>query len=389
MADPMTTTTETEVENTGNTGQQQSQEQSQAQSQQQSQEQAQGESKSNLTAAQEAELAKLLEEQGLQIIETGDGKKTLAKTVTYDGRTYTKTIEELVKDAEKAGGADEKFRKAAELRNQATTEAQIGQLVLTMRDESKPMEERLDAMRKFGVLLGDDPAAVEQSIQQYLQTAQVQSQQGPQGQQGASGNTKGQGGQGGLGNIDLSKLPPEVQEAVKFAQEAQAERDRQAIYEVIEKGVDTDPILGKLPVESPGEGQPSPRDKIKDLAKREVAYRVLVLGEDFGPKLVGDVLQELRTLPNLFTKPDTPAEGRVRLELPREAVHEYPELLSLGGVVGGSPPLQAGAPGAGGGSESGRPVYDPTDPNWMDSFLNDVRRHMNERLSPSGKSGSK
>ena len=106
MADPKTTTTETEPEagaGARNADAAAEQEQAQAQSQQQSQEQSQGQGESNLTAAQEAELAKLLEEQGLQIIETSDGKKTLAKTVTYDGRTYTKTLEELVKDAEKAG----------------------------------------------------------------------------------------------------------------------------------------------------------------------------------------------------------------------------------------------------------------------------------------------
>lgn len=236
------------------------------------------------------DVAGLLAKVGLRVQQT-DGGPTLVRDVTVNKQTRVVTLDELSNAFTKAAGADEKFRQADELRKQTLAQAaqyQESMTVLenlkTMRDESKPAAERIAAMQKVAVQLGENPADAEKAAAQMLAQAAASAAAGA----GSAAADKAKA------PLKLEDLPPEFQNAIKRSQKQESDELRDKIYAAVNDSVAGDPILRKLDKEA--------LDEVKELARREVRARVVIDGEQPNADLFVDVIQRMRRVASKMSK---------------------------------------------------------------------------------------
>jgi len=225
--------------------------------------------------------------------QTAEGT-TLVRDVTVNKQTRVVTLDELSNAFTKAAGADEKFRQADELRKQTLAQAsqyQESMTVLenlkTMRDESKPAAERIAAMQKVAVQLGENPADAENAAKQMLAQAAANAANAAAGENGAAADKA-------KAPLKLEDLPPEFQNAIKRSQKQESDELRDKIYAAVNDSVAGDPILRKLDKEA--------LDEVKELARREVRARVVIDGEQPNADLFVDVIQRMRRVASKMSK---------------------------------------------------------------------------------------
>ena len=294
--------------------------------------------------------------------------------VKVGGVTRLVTAEELVKGYEKAGGADETFRKASDLRKQNAEAIQMYDLVQKTKDESATIQDRMQATQQLAVMFGQSPEEAAQAVEEIAKQN--------------AGMDTGAGQAEEPPAFDTSRLPPAIQDDLRFAHEQRLAQTRNKIWDSVENSVDKDGVLGKLGAED--------RIVLKELAKEKVKSRVVADGEEFGPDMVVAVLQELRPVGARFGKPQTSsmsAQDAAIAGLSPEQRAAVANALggggySLGGATAaaglqadvsgpqrgqGQGPQNAGA--TAGGTDR---VTDPNDPQWGDDLQRDIQSRMQQ-----------
>lgn len=291
------------------------------------------------------DVANLLSKVGLRVQQT-DAGPTLVRDVTVNKQTRVVTLDELSNAFTKAAGADEKFRQADELRKQTLAQASQYQESMTvlenlkaMRDDSKPAAERIAAMQKVAVQLGENPADAENIAKQML--AQVAANAAAAGNGAAAVEAKGP--------LKLEDLPPEFQNAIKRSQKQESDELRDKIYTAVNDSVAGDPILRKLDKEA--------LDEVKELARREVRARVVIDGEQPNADLFVDVIQRMRRVASKMSK--------------KAAAGGQDDVLPNLGGFGGA----AGLQGAGADVDLDKPVS-ILDPNYASKMQVRIRMRM-------------
>lgn len=241
--------------------------------------------------------------------------------IKVNGQERLVTQDELLKMAEKSGGAEEAFRRAAEAEKNAAQALHLQTLLQASRDASKTIDQRVDAMSEIAILQGEDPAIVAQ------QAAELKVQLAG----GATPPSKGNKGNGAEPvppkPLTLADQPAEVQEAVAAVREQKLAAHRQKIYEVTQNSVEADQIVATLNAED--------KAYLVQQAKNEVQRRVVAEGEGFGPELVAAVIQGLRPLASKLLAASKPAPAPAGDDTLAALAQTYPELM-------GSLPMMAG-----------------------------------------------
>lgn len=288
--------------------------------------------------------------------------------VVVNGTERLVTQDELVKAYEKVSGADEAFRKAAKLREEAAQGVRVAELFGTIKDESKPVEARLQAYNELAVQMGQ-PTVTLDELQAAATTGAAPAPKG------GKGSGRGAGQPETPQPIQTTQLPPDVQQELAYSRQKRLEEAREQIFRGVEKSVDTDPEIGKIQ-------DVASRAKFHELAKREVQRRVVLGGlQDVTPELVAEVLQELRPLAASIRKAESAADPELAAATATDGQVAPDALTALGGLPGvagiGGPGLQAGATAQGGNGATaggaGKPVP-ITSTDWAADFSAAVAR---------------
>jgi hypothetical protein len=172
------------------------------------------------------------------------------------GKVVRATMEEVLGMAEKAGGADERFREAAEVRKafggmdaqMARKGVRVMELVERFQGEGEPSEAEVE---EFVELIGMDPADL-----------------GP-GKKGRGQGKEGrkEGGRKEAAPVGMNDLDGRVRVVVEEAEKAAMERLEREIGEKVKNALDKDKEIGKV-VEMYPEGPE------RDLFRERVLYEI-------------------------------------------------------------------------------------------------------------------
>ena len=224
------------------------------------------------TEEQQAEETKTEEKQ--QEETKKEETKAETHTVKVDGVDVELTIDELKERASKASGADNRFREAAEATKAAERGLRIETLTKSISGSDAPSEADI---KELAVLLEIDPteftATLGEEPTQKTTTKTTETD--------FSAEFRKQ----------FDATPAEVKAILDFSQQRHVNDARKEIREITDKGVDKDPIIGKMIV---GEG----KDKRLLAAKNMVAEDVLTKiqnGKPFGAEMVTASVQMVRT----------------------------------------------------------------------------------------------
>jgi len=246
-----------------------------------------------------------------------DPAKDASYTLVIDGEERTVTLDEMRKLAEKAGGADKRFREAADERKRTASAIRLEDLANRFQQGALSREEVNEYYSRIG-------------IAEFAQEAEGVTE----------GETAAEQVRRPIGKDDLS---PEIREELDEAHRLRIEAHQRKINDDIEVAVDTDAILGRIA----GKDQKR-QEELRNLVLGEVQRRVLVSGQPYGPDTVRAAVQRARSIAGLFGKQET-AAGK--------------PLPGLGGAAGASPTLHAKEP------LKRVPVTDPTYDDYVHAAL--------------------
>ncbi len=213
-------------------------------------------------------------------------------TIKVDGKERTVTKVELINLAQKADGADAKFREASEMRDNAQHGARIGSLFTSAKDGGLTTKEASE----LGGLIGLDTADMEKFMAN-------EDKDKNKDDKPAEPEKK----------VVLTDMPEEVQKAVKASQTAEYEKAVVIITEDCKNVVDKDKILVKLIGDSSTADEvPSKMAAAAGMVFDDVQRRIYS-GEQYGPDLVASSLQAIRANLQKF---GTPAKASEQPNLP-------------------------------------------------------------------------
>ena len=227
------------------------------------------------------------QEQGEQRPAASPAAQPQTYEVIVKGQTRQVTLEELKTLATKSAGADEAFRQAAEIRKEAErlkAEAGEGARVRELIQKTKAGTITSEEVEEYAQLLGVELPAEEENVETEG-TAQgtVQTQRG---------------------KVQFDDLDPDLQQEIKNARAQTAERQAARIRGEIYGAVAADKELARML-----RGDEEAAKVVRDLAVEEVERRALVYGEQYGPELLGGVVQSLRAKLSRLRKPGQGALG--------------------------------------------------------------------------------
>lgn len=200
-------------------------------------------------------------------------------TVTVDGQSKDITLAEALKDAEKVGGADAKFRTAAEQVKQAERGIKAMELFDRLAtDDGKPNEADLSELAGLLKIDGSD-----------LMKLMDIEEAGDKGSRGKKGKAEDV--------VGFDKLSPELQEVVKAAREAQWDETVKIVKGDCKKAIDKDEILSKI-VDRAEEGKKSEvQQTLIDIVFEDVQRKILAR-EEYGADMVKNSVQRARAVVN-------------------------------------------------------------------------------------------
>ena len=268
--------------------------------------------------------------------------------VIVNGKKVEMTLDELKEHATKGAGADEKFRQASELRKTAERGIRLDELAHKMADEGDAVSPA--DLNEFITLLGGDPADLDMS--------KMTPNQPPTGQSNTSdpNKTNPQGTQP-LSVVKKEQLDPDVQRVLNQANEAELSRIRENIVAETRKGIDNDSVLGKLIDELPEDTREEVKSELYDMAEERVRNQIVLENKPFGPQMVQEVAQVLRSRIKRLGIPSTPRGGQL--------------------------PTSASGPGMGYGNQQvlpDKPVerVSSTDPDYIEKTTQRVQQNLNK-----------
>jgi len=222
-----------------------------------------------------------------------------AKGATYDikidGTERTVTVDELKKLAEKSGGADEVFRKAAD----ETKKAQAGLRVMSLFEGLKEGETPASSdVTELAGLLGMDAAELLDAMGGKTDTTT-----GKKTEKGKKDSAEGKITAEDLKDIGLDQLSPELRGILESAKETQFQQIISDVKEKCKEAVDKDEILGKIikSREDDAESSALSAGFIENVFKD--VQRKISLREKYGPEMIKASVQELRAFVAKFGTP--------------------------------------------------------------------------------------
>jgi len=232
---------------------------------------------------------------------TEDTGSTNTVSMTIDGKTVEKTLEEVVKMAEKVGGADARFREAAEIRKAAQNGVEIMELKGKLED-GDASDEEIDRWVEIWDLTDDDKA--------FLKGEEPAAKNKPAPQKKDPVPPRSPGSE--EKKVKFEDLDPRIQKSIQVSEEQdRAQREREFKEEVagaIKASDELKEILKK--VEEKERGGIS--KFLQGQCESEVVAR-LFQGERYGTKFVkktvDSVIQRAIKFGSLFRGGDTPVPG--------------------------------------------------------------------------------
>ncbi|KKN04208.1 hypothetical protein LCGC14_1099800 [marine sediment metagenome] len=238
-----------------------------------------------------------------------DGGKKDDTPATFDikvsGVDKTVTLDEMKEMATKAGGADEKFREAAQKLKDAEDATSAGA-------EGKEIKELFGKLftsgeynktdiRRFGELTGQGAEEMEKMFAAELEK---------QGKTSAGAK----GDDTPFRKLTAEDLAPDLQETLAGAKQTQVEQAEIKIAGMVEKGVDKDDFFGTIIKDTEEKQQESRKTAITDMVKREVNKRILsspYTNEKFGDAMIKGAIQEIRANIKAYGVPTKASEQPV------------------------------------------------------------------------------
>lgn len=233
----------------------------------------------------------------------GGGKKESAADtheIKVNGETRTVTTAELVELAQKAEGAEAKFKEASEIRKKAGDALRQQELITRLGDsDHEPTEAEI---RELAGMIGVDP----KEFAEYMK--------------GDSEPEAKPDKKGGEGEIKLSKEqvaevlgidPAEAKSILEYSRQRHIEDAKKEIRKTSDNAVEKDDVFGKMIV---GEDKDDRLLAIKDLVAEDVLRRIQD-GEPFGAELVAASVQKIRAYLKRVGIPGKPDQYPVTLGL--------------------------------------------------------------------------
>jgi hypothetical protein len=224
------------------------------------------------------------EETGQQGGQAGKSDDATAKeqqaektfSVTINGQTRSLTESELIALASKAGGAEEKFSRAAEMRKEAERGVKLMEVMEAVKGGTATKEQVDTVLEMFGV----DPNNVDGYDKMFNPQAQQQPKMVKQQQ--------------GTGTIGMEQLDPKIQGALKAAEEQEISRVRIEIEGKTRSTLENDGVLGKMLGGMGSEKKKVIMDELFDMAMQDVREGICIRNQVFGPEMLNDAVQRLR-----------------------------------------------------------------------------------------------
>ena len=208
----------------------------------------------------------------------GEAKTTPEPTthkLTIDGEEKILSTAELVKLAEKSGGADVRFQAAAEASKAAERGVRVETLVKSISTSDAPTEAEV---RELAGLLEIEPS----EFMEYLKESDPPNKSDTKGAN-TDFNTEFQ--------KQMGATPAEVKAILEFSQTRHVNDARKEIREISDLAVDKDTIIGKMIV---GEDSDDVKVAVKDMVAEDV-LRKIQDGKPVGAEMVAASVQRVRS----------------------------------------------------------------------------------------------
>jgi len=221
--------------------------------------------------------------------DTKSDDSTANKETTYNlkisGEERQVTLDEMKEMASRSGGADKKFRDAAESLKKAEKWGTVGDLFTKISDPNNPPAK--EEVAQLAALLGLDPKALLSILAE---------------EEGNNENTgsknKGKEKPAGDKKLDVKDLPDEVQAVLQGAKKSQIEAAIAEVKSDVGEALDKDEIIGKMVVA--GDDTSGLKNALSEMIFEDVQRRILA-GEQYGPELVKTSVQKARTRLSKFS----------------------------------------------------------------------------------------
>lgn len=199
--------------------------------------------------------------------------------IKVDGEIKHMTLEEMKELASKAGGADERFREASKLRE----EAKVGVELKKAFEKINSGEFDESDVRKLAELTGQDP----DEAATIFKTEKAKAK-------GTTSTTPKQ-------KIALEDLPDDIRQIIETAKQDQISAAEREINNIVRSAVDKDEILGKIMVDA-SEGKTEEERKglqeaVASMVQRDVRAKILAsphTREKFGTEMIRNSIQTIR-----------------------------------------------------------------------------------------------
>lgn len=213
-------------------------------------------------------------------------KKEEPKTyeVKVAGETRGLTLDEMKDLASKSAGADEKFRDAAKMKEDASKGIEIGKVFEKINSGDFDATD----VRKMAELTGQDADTAVATYNAEVKAADEKNKKAGVETPPAGAKPK---------KIEVGDLPEDVQEIIKGARESQIDDAEKKIKEMVVAEVDKDDFLGKIVVDAPDEQRDGIKDVVTSMVQRDVRTKILaspVTKEKFGTDMIRNSIQMVR-----------------------------------------------------------------------------------------------
>ena len=209
--------------------------------------------------------------------------------VKISGEDKELTLEELTALASKSAGADEKFRNASQMKEDATKGIEIGKAFEKINSGSFDATD----VRKLAELTGQD---ADEAVASY--TAELKKKDGDG--DGDKDKNKGTAPPTKWDDIvpaEIKKLLEDAREILPTAREAQVEDAQKKIEEMVIAEVAKDDFLGKIVIDAPEELREGIKEVVTSMVQRDVQKKILAspyTKEKFGTEMIRNSIQTAR-----------------------------------------------------------------------------------------------
>ena len=240
-----------------------------------------------------------------------EAKAAEAKPATFDikvnGVDKTVTLEEMKELATKSGGADEKFRDAAQKLKDAEEAASAGAEGKEIKElftklYSDGGEYTMTDVRRFGELSGQGADAMEKEFKEVMEK---------EGKKLPEDKTP-------FRKLTADDLSDDLKETLAGAKQNQVEKAEEKIADMCKKEVDKDDYFGTIIKDTDDKQREGRKAAIEDMVKREVNKRILsspYTGEKFGDQMIKGAIQEIRANIKRYGAPIKKSEQPVSSKL--------------------------------------------------------------------------